>query len=166
MKSEINLTVSFGDEPYLIRSLSPADVCAEYINWLNLPEIRQYLESVGAETVTVESQREYLHNIVTAKHSLLFGLFNQTGKLVGTSGIQQVNLLPTNPVMGILIGNPDYRGRGLGSVLVWCIAWILTRCFNVDKVTARAMSTNQASVRSFLRAGFTIEGELREPRFQ
>ena len=142
-----------------IRCLSAKDVTEDYVAWLNDSDNKKQLWSLDPGSVTRASQMIYVEDVCQSEDRLLLGLFNNKNILIGTSGVQQVQIARKHPVMGIFIGNQNYRGKGFGCILVWSITSILFSTFDdTVKVTAGALAVNQPSVRSFIKAGFKTEG--------
>ncbi len=102
---------------------------------------------------TIQSQTDYIHGITESVENAIFGLFTDQHQLVGTAGVQRIQ--PGGvPWMGILIGAPEYRGRGLGKILVWSIASIILQSVNVEAIRADMYKENVSSYKSFIAAGF------------
>ncbi len=63
-----------------------------------------------------------------------------------------------------LIGEPDLRGRGLGTRMIEaCVEWIWQECTEADDVIVPVHVENRASWRALARAGFLriAEGQLK-----
>jgi ribosomal-protein-alanine N-acetyltransferase len=153
---------TYREEEYVVRDLLPGDVSADYVDWLNNEQNRAGLWIASDETITTASQRMYVEKINESSDRAIAGLFNVAGDLIGTAGWHHVNKEHKHPSLGILIGNLAYRGRGLGGVWVWVNTQLLFAKFNAVKVTAGALASNRPSLRSFLKAGYQLEGTLRE----
>ena len=69
----------FGKEIFL-RRLSPDDVTIDYVNWLNDPEVNQYLECRHNKH-TLSSTKDYVSELSSEDSSqLLFGVFTSQGE--------------------------------------------------------------------------------------
>lgn len=154
-----------GTESFEVRGLTPEDVNDTYVSWLNDSQNRRYLSIRRSQVVTSQSQRDYVGGIRDGEASLLMG-FYADGRLIGTTGMQLVGLPKKHPALGILIGDGAYRGRGLGAVWVWVGTRILYDEYGAEKVFAGTLSPNDKSLRSFLRAGYVIEGTLRRQEWR
>ena len=154
------------EERLQIRGLVEEDVTAAYADWLNDEGNRSGLWIDSGQVITVESQREYIRQIVASEERAITGLFDEEGELIGTTGWHHVNNEHRHPSIGILIGNPRYRGRGLGAILVWANTSMLMTEFGAVKVVAGTLGANRPSLRSFLKAGYRVEGTLRNEVFR
>jgi RimJ/RimL family protein N-acetyltransferase len=67
----------------------------------------------------------------------------------------------TAPELGVLIADPDARGRGVGR---FAIRWTAERAFELGahRAYARILARNDASRRAFEAVGFRREGVMRE----
>ena len=156
----------YREEEYVVRDLLQEDVSADYVNWLNDGQNRAGLWIDSGQTITAASQRVNVGQINESPDRAIAGLFNAAGVLIGTAGWHHVNNEYKHSSLGILIGNLAYRGRGLGGVWVWVNTKFLFDKFNAAKVTAGALASNEPSLRSFLKAGYQLEGTLRDEVFR
>ena len=160
-------TLGFHGMSFRIRALAPSDVTDEYVAWLDSEDNRRLLEEAeSAPNVDLETQIRYVQDIADSSHRILLGLFDDQSRLIGTSGSQNLGVEGKRPSLGLLIGNRSYRGMGLGAVLVWAATRILFREYDEEKVTARTIEVNQPALRSFLKAGYQIEGRLRREGYR
>jgi len=143
---------------YVVRPLEEDDINEEYVGWLNDPQTNRYLSSIRpGSTVTIASQRAYVRRILRSADNTIFGLFCADGRLVGTSGVQNLNLPDRSPWIGVLIGPKECRGLGLGTRLVWIVTHLLFSQFRVNKVYAGMLASNVPSYKAFLKAGYRRE---------
>ena len=62
----------------------------------------------------------------------------------------------------ILIGDPAYWGRGFGTDALVTLLRYLFQVQGLNRVTLMVLSWNERAIRSYEKAGFVIEGVLRE----
>jgi RimJ/RimL family protein N-acetyltransferase len=67
--------------------------------------------------------------------------------------------------MRVVIGNEAARGRGLGAEAIDQLCRVGFGRFGLHRVYAYVLSINPAARRSFERAGFALEGTLRDDRW-
>ena len=79
--------------------------------------------------------------------------------------IAPINWIDRRCTFGRLIGDPSIRGKGLGTLLTKSIVNYCFTSLNMYKVTAGCLSTNQAAIKSNLKAGMTQEAILKRDRF-
>lgn len=85
-----------------------------------------------------------------------------TDKPLGSVYIRDIDRQHNKAEYGIFIGEPDARGRGLGTAAA---KLMLQYCFEeagLHRVYLRAFAENIQAIRSYEKAGFHREGYLRE----
>ena len=150
---------------YSIRDVVVSDINATY-----LAALRQGSPFISGipKQVTRESQAEYVSSISESAQNWFFGLFAD-GDLIATSGIQVRGVdsfltasaaatyaEPRVATVGIFIFDQRYRGKGLGSVLVWSAVALHNHAKVTSLYGAGMHVRNTPSLRSFLVVGFVI----------
>ena len=143
-----------------LRVITASDVGKAYIGWLNNPQVTKYLE-VRMEEVTLETQRDYVTKIYESSHSCLFGIFEKNNSMIGTIKIGPINFHHGFGEIGLLIGEPEFWGKGFGSKAIGMLCEAFFEFGVLRKVTAGVTEGNLGSMRAFEKNGFVIEGLLR-----
>lgn len=164
MVTETTWTFSAKNRRFVVACLREDQVTYEYVSWLNDVDNRRFIS--WQNDVSIESQKQYISEIRRSDDRLLLGLSNESGTLIGTSGMHEVGVIeaPT-AYMGIFLGHPQYRGLGLGSIWVSVCASILFESFKAKRVTAGSLTANRPSVESFLKAGFVVEKTIKRSKY-
>lgn len=136
-----------------------------YIGWLNNPEINQFLE-VRLVRQTYETVLAYVRSFYGDTEKYMWGIYpNGVNEMVGTATLYDINRHHGRGVVGLMIGEKDYWGKGYGTETIKLIVDYAFRILNLHKVTAGAVANNQGSVKAFQKAGFEIEGTLKSHFF-
>ena len=90
-----------------LRTLEEKDATKEYASWLNDPEVNKYLTT---KSVTLSELRDYIREKNADENIVLFGIFWKD-KHIG-------NVKLEDGLMGLLIGDKEYWGKGVGSEAV------------------------------------------------
>lgn len=83
-------------------------------------------------------------------------------KLIGNCGVFDIELIHRSAELGIMIGDKDEWSKGYGSE---AMTLLLRHCFetlNLNRAFLRVYEDNVRAVRSYEKAGFVLEGRLRE----
>lgn len=143
-----------GDKTVLT-PFAPVDITAEYLSWLNDPEVVKY-SNQRFIAHTAESCAKYLDSFAGTGNLFLKILRKSDGAAVGT--MTAYYSAPHRTVdVGIMVGNREAWGRGIGQD-AWntLLAWLLAQeC--VRKLTAGTMRCNGAMVRLMERSGMIHE---------
>lgn len=136
-------------------------VTEEYVGWLNDPEVNRYLE-VRHFHNTLETCKEFVASANADPTSYLFGVFNREGKHIGNAKLGFINMIYKRGEISLFIGNKNYWGKGLGYQVVHALTEFGFKQLGLHRVEAGCYADNQASLRVFLKAGYTVEGFKRE----
>ena len=82
-------------------------------------------------------------------------------KLIGMAGVGMVDWSNRTAMLGIVIGDPEYRGRGYGSDAIRLILNYAFNELNLLRVYTHTIAYNQPALRAYERAGFQREGAWR-----
>ena len=146
-------------EGALVR-LEPFDVTHvtdEYVSWLNDPEVYRYLGTKFGQTRA--SAQRYVESI-TPPNLLCRILETASNRHVGNIALHQMHPIHRTAELGILIGPPEARGKGLGRDACRLLIAFAFDHLNLHKITAGTVVDNVGMKQVFLRLGFQIEGTL------
>ena len=128
------------------------------VKWLNDPDVNKYLEARNQLWDTERWQRWYREQKV--KGRIIFWILSEE-EIVGTLALGPLE--DKNAAIGLMVGK-EHWGKGIGTKAIEEAAEYAFGKLGLHKVWAGVLSENTHSVRSFERAGFSIEGILRQNR--
>src|SRR5262245_37505986 len=138
--------------------LEPDHASSDYVRWLNDPAVNRFLESRFVMQ-TLDSVRSFIAVQLEHPQALFLGIRSLAlGRHVGN-----IKLAPIDPrhglgEVGIMIGDREAWGRGVGSQAIACLAAIAAHELGLRKLTAGCYASNAGSERAFVKAGFEVEG--------
>ena len=145
-----------------LRPLTEADATAAYVSWLNDPETTRYMES-GRRVETVESIREYIRKYEGRTDALFLAIILNEGNVhVGNIKLEPINWTHRHATLGIMIGAPEARGKGLGGEVILLTLAHAFRTMGLHRVDLGVTSDNLPGIRCYRKVGFVEEGRLRE----
>lgn len=154
-----NLIVN-GRDIYL-RPISLDDISQNYVNWMNDPQINQYLESRFSEQ-TLDSVQDFVISMIESPENILFAICEQeSGHHVGNIKIGPLNTIHSHAEIGLLIGKKECWGKGYGSEAIALVVEYAFKTLNIHRLTSGAYAENIGSVKAFQKNGFIIEGTYR-----
>ena len=143
-------------ERFLLKTLTEEDVSDRYLGWLNNEGVRSFI-TAAKRTSTIISLREYVRIQSALPDTLFLGIFCKDNNLhVGNIKYQPVDSQKGYAVMGILIGDPAYRGLGVASEAIKESAIWLKRHRNINQIVLGVDKNNEAAIRAYKKAGFQI----------
>lgn len=155
------ITQRSGNDIYL-ETLTVSNMSDDYVRWLQDREIIRFLE-LRHEQQTSESVSDFVNNCFSSKNDLLMGIFLQDEKKhIGNIKLGPVVWRYLRADIGIVIGDKNYWGRGLATEAIRLLCDIAFYDLGLRRVQAGAYGENMGSVKAFEKAGFRVEGVLRD----
>lgn len=151
-----------------LRAIEEDDLkyAAEY---MNDPEIILNLDDDPPIPTSVEKQKEWFKDYLKKKdisEGVEFAIEASDGKYIGGCSVNQIDLKNRIAEVGIFIGAKEYLGKGYGTDAMELLLEYLFDEVNMNKVSLNVMSFNKRAVRSYEKAGFSLEATGREAIFR
>jgi RimJ/RimL family protein N-acetyltransferase len=141
---------------FLLRPLVPADVTERYCAWLDDEQARAYISAARARH-TVEDLRAYVAARASREDVLFLGIFEQGGGAhVGNIKYEPISAAEHYAVMGILIGEPAWRGKGAAEEVIRASAHHLRDRRGIEMIYLGVHKTHLAAQKSYEKAGFHV----------
>ena len=141
---------------FLLRSLSEQDVTDRYLSWLNDYVAQKFIISAESHK-SLADLRKYVLDRIGRDDILFLGIFDKTNGLhVGNIKYEPINVILGYAVMGILIGEPTYRGKGVATEVLHSSAIWLKRRRKINQILLGVSRENNAAIRSYQQAGFMV----------
>ncbi len=147
-------------------SLRPFDRrhLAKTRDWVNDPEISALLGR-ALPVSDVEHERWYAE-LEGRKDRVFFAIqANADGRHVGNVWLWDIDWRHRKAEARIVIGETDSLGRGVGTEAIALVCSYAFERLNLHKVYAYVLGTNPRALRAFEKAGFAVEGVLKEDRW-
>jgi UDP-4-amino-4,6-dideoxy-N-acetyl-beta-L-altrosamine N-acetyltransferase len=141
-----------------LRAQSEADA-EDVLRWRSRPEAQA--ELFGDHVPTMQEHLAWLKNHgESRKEFIIVALPDRKG--IGTIGLSQIDRRNGTAEYGILIGEPEYEGRGYAHAASAGILSIAFRDLGLHRVHLRVFPENERAVKLYEALGFVPEGRLRE----
>lgn len=133
-------------------------------DWVNDPEVTRGL-ALYLPMSTVEEEHWYENMLKRDAHEKTFSVEARKGKgwkLIGNCGVFELSPVHRGGELGIMIGAKEEWDKGYGAETM---TLLLRHCFetlNLNRAFLRVYAENVRAVRSYEKAGFVLEGRLRE----
>ena len=134
------------------------------LKWRNDLEISDLVMS-HPFPVSEDAEKSWFEQNLTDKsnRSIYFAIDeNQSGILVGYTVINNINWISRVCEFGILIGESEMRGKGLGEDVLRIIFEYTFEILNLRKIILMVTSSNLPAIKLYERMGFNSEGILKE----
>jgi len=157
MRRAVVNQVELNTERFLLRTLTEADVSERYLSWLEDVDAKKYI-TASSQTEGISDLRRYVAGRQLRDDVLFLGIFEKnTGRHIGNIKYEPVNREAGFAIMGVLIGEPDYRGKGVTTeVLKASALWLQLNC-GIAEIILGVEQENHAAIRAYEKTGFVVE---------
>ena len=109
------MDLSLETQRLILRKLrAEEDDLGSYLSWLRDVENNSFIQSARID-YGFEELIEFINGVNSDDNAILFGIFlKENLQFIGTLKIQPINFSEKTSWLGIMIGNPDFRGQGYG----------------------------------------------------
>lgn len=145
-----------------MRPLTTADASDRYLGWLQDPEVTRFLEVRRNPPNSLIDLRTTIKNFEESSNDYLFGIFLREVALhVGNIRLGPIDTLNRRAVIGVMIGDKEYWGKGVASEAISAVVEQTQTRLGISRFDAGCYSSNLNSVRAFQKAGFHVEASLK-----
>jgi len=146
-----------------LRPLEEGDV-ERCQRWINDPEVRRWI--TRRFPVGYRQEAEWLQRQYTSLTDIVLAIVLKEGdKHIGNCGLHKIDYTSGRAILGIVIGEPDYRGRGYGPEAMSLLLDYAFGELRLHRVELKVFSYNQRALRAYRKLGFREEGRKREAHF-
>lgn len=134
-----------------------------FIRWLNDPRVTRYLNAQFSFSHAMEEK--WFEGVSTDPNRVHWAItLGET--LIGTTGIEDINWISRTAVTGIMIGEPDYWGKGVASAVMRRRAQYAFERLNLEALYTEIFVENGGSLRAVQKAGYVEYGRKPFARYQ
>jgi ribosomal-protein-alanine N-acetyltransferase len=151
-----------GERCYL-RPLREADLAGNWLHWFNDPEVTRHMLR-GTFPATIESNAAFYNDVVVgSENNLVLAIVaNDDDVHVGNVGLHRIDWQNRYAEFGIVIGERDFHGQGIGTEATRLICGHGFDRLNLHRIWLGVFAEHAAAIRMYERVGFKVEGTRRE----
>ncbi|MCK5320426.1 GNAT family N-acetyltransferase [Candidatus Parcubacteria bacterium] len=146
-----------------IRKHLPKDIPCR-VKWLNNPDVNKFIgDEIGKKT-NLKKEKEWFADYQKDKSKKFFTICDNS-KPIGFIGLSSISKINKNADLFIVIGEDDYRCKGIGKI---AMEWIIDYGFKklkLHKINLGVIKDNIPAVKLYQSLGFVIEGEMKDEVF-
>ncbi len=150
-----------GDRIYL--SPRNSEDVEKFTEWLNDFETTDYLGRSGILT-TLEGEKKYLEDNSSPEASFVI-ITLENDKMIGTVSLERIDHLNRCAILGIFIGDKNYRSKGYGTEAIKLILEYGFKYLNLKNIKLDLMSFNERALKCYKKCGFKEYGRRRKCKF-
>jgi RimJ/RimL family protein N-acetyltransferase len=154
--------VILGDRVRL-RGIEREDI-PTFVRWLNDPEVRRYLELYLP--ISRAEEERWFEARLADDSSRVFAIETGEGMVIGNIGLHQLDWKNRNAMLGIVIAEKEYWGRGYGTDAITALLGFAFNEMNLHRIYLSVFDFNERAIRCYEKCGFRREGRAREALFR
>ncbi|GFK94856.1 Spermidine N(1)-acetyltransferase [Fundidesulfovibrio magnetotacticus] len=148
-----------------LRGVELSDVGERYRGWLNDPRVNRFLESRFVPR-SLENIRDFVQSMDGGETSILYAIcLKEDGRHIGNIKLGPINHIHRFADVGLLIGEPDCWGKGIGSQAIGLVTDHAFLELNLNKLLAGCYAGNVGSMKAFQKVGYRQEAHFAKMRF-
>ena len=154
-----------GDRIYLSPRGASDEEIEKFTEWMNDFQVTDYINK-SEQIMTAIGEKEWLENNARKNENKNFNIIDlNSNKLIGTIGLEKFNWTSRNAVLGIFIGDENYRNNGYGTEAIKLLLEFGFKYLNLHSIRLSLLSVNERAHKCYLKCGFKDAGKSREEIF-
>lgn len=154
-----------GDRIYLAPRGASDEEVEKFTEWMNDFQVTDYIGR-SAQMITLNEEKEWLENFNKNNKNRNFNIIElNKDKLIGTISLENLNLIDRSAMLGIFIGDKDYRNSGYGTEAIKLLLEYGFRYLNLHSIRLDLLNINERAHKCYLKCGFKDTGKSREAIF-
>ena len=154
-----------GDRIYLSPKGSSEEEILKFTEWMNDFQVSDYTGRT-AQVITIEGEKKYLEHVELDSNDYEFSIIElENNKLIGTISLAKINYIERSGVLGIFIGDENYRNNGYGTEAIKLVLEYGFKYLNLHSIRLDLLAINERAHKCYLKCGFKDTGYSREEIF-
>ncbi len=148
-------------DTFSLRGIEREDFTKGLYKWANDKEVTHYMVT-GLKPSIKDNMGDLYERTRNSGEEIVFAILNKESDLIGLTGLYRINPQVRSAEFRIIIGERDYWGKGIGTE---CCKQMIEYGFsnlNLNKVWLGVNEENKGALQSYMNAGFSTEGVLRD----
>ncbi len=152
--------ISIQTERFLLRTIKEEDVTPTYLNWLQDGASNKFISSASPD-VAMADLRQFIIDRNDRDDIIFLAIIDSVnGVHIGNIKYEPVNTSEGYAVMGILIGDENYRGKNVaGEVIINSAKW-LKENLGIKMIWLGVHLDNSPAIKAYQKIGFFIADTL------
>jgi len=150
-----NIEINFNN--LILRTLDLSDDLQNYLFWMSHPENNEYIQS-AKKSYSLANLQDFIESCNLSPNTILLGIFDtELHNHIGNIKYENIDLARKTAVMGILIGEKSYRGRGIAKNVIEESAKWLNVNLSLQTIFLGVDQNNSAAIKIYSKIGFILE---------
>jgi RimJ/RimL family protein N-acetyltransferase len=132
--------------------------------WFNDPDIWGHQRDISIVS-TIEQQLTWIQQVQKDDTFRLYAIYLKQGNvLIGNGGFSHFNAEDRTAEVGLVLGEKQYHGRGLGSECLWLLCKFGFEVLKLHNILAENYADNPIAIHNARKVGFRYYGTRRQSR--
>ena len=151
-------TIILGKRIYL-RKLLIKDANKNYLSWFSDNKSKKFIIS-SSSVNSIKSIKEYIRNKNNKNNVLFLGIFLKSNdKHIGNIKFEPINIKIKETTLGIMIGDKNYRNKGMGREAIDISMNWLKSNFDISNFKLGVDVKNELAIRLYEKIGFKLQSQ-------
>lgn len=150
------MTILIKTKRCFLKQLNENDDLDRYLYWMKTPSNNPFIISADVN-YDFPQLRDFIISCNKRNDAILLGIFTIENSLhIGNIKFEDIDLLEKTAILGILIGDKDFRGKGVAKeVILDSVLW-LTNKYKIDTIKLSVDPKNLWALTLYQNMGFEI----------
>ena len=141
---------------FQLKSLTTKDVTEKYLSWFSgSKEVVEYI-AYAKTNADINKLRQYVKEREDREDVLFLGIFTDYGQHIGNIKYEPINLKNKSATMGILIGDKEWRGKGVAIEVIKDSSKYLKENYKIKYIDLGVNKDNIAAVSAYKKMKFKV----------
>jgi RimJ/RimL family protein N-acetyltransferase len=145
-----------------LRALEREDL-PTFVGWINDPQVRRFM--VIRYPLSMAEEETWWQGHLQRENDHIFAIEAEDGTYIGNIGLHNVERENRRAMLGIIIGDRAYWGRGYGTDAIRAMLGWAFDYLNLHRVYLTVYAYNERAIRCYEKCGFRHEGTMRQARY-
>ena len=144
-----------------------------FTEWLNDPAVTRYLGAINLPQSMANEEQWFENMLKLPRDEQPFAIeIRETEgqadawRLVGNCSFMNIDQISHSAEVGLFIGDKSQWNQGYGTEVVQLLLRVGFNILNFNRIFLRVDVDNKGGIRAYKKAGFILEGRLRQAVFQ
>ncbi len=138
-----------------------------FFTWLRDEEVIKYSLTFFQKLISEDDIKSWFSNLLSNTKDYTLGIYlSSNGSLIGYAGFCNISSINKNGEYFIFIGDKNQWGNGIGTITTQKVVKHGFEKLNLNRIMLTVSEPNVGGVRVYEKAGFNIEGRLRQACFR
>ena len=143
-------------ERFQLKTLTVDDATEEYLSWFSSSkEVGEYI-AYAKTNADINKLRQYVKEREDREDVLFLGIFTDSGQHIGNIKYEPINLKDKSATMGILIGDKEWRGKGVATEVIKDSGKYLKENYKIKYIDLGVNKDNIAAVSAYKKMKFKV----------